>query len=233
MQITEINPTQRSVLIAIDHKEMTVLATSKLLKIARALAENLLLQLVSLGYAKKYENGQFVSSPLGKQYLQSKLKETTKKAVPQQSSKRNIAVQVIDVDTSSEIKLGDDLYKMLSEAPAENLSENIDELLAVTPHELPKPDPIAALAEAESTAIVTQLQPSKPGLPADIESNLVKLEKLLQAPAIKPLPELDIKLQVLQRLADLFHPTIANVLDAIADDLQRVQQVAVDVSKAA
>jgi hypothetical protein len=233
MTLTELNPTQRSVLIAIDHKEMTVMATGKLLKIDRALASNLLNQLVELGYAKKYENGQFISSPVGKLYLKNKLAEAPKKAVPQQSSKPSTAVQVIDVDTNTELKPGDDLYKMLSAAPAENLSENIGELLAMAPAESPKPNSIAVLAQAEATAIVTQLQPSKPGLPVDIEKSLLNLEKLLHVPVIKPLPDIDTKLQVLERLAALLHPTIADVLDAIADDLQRVQQVAVDVSKAA
>jgi hypothetical protein len=232
MTLAELNPTQRSVLIAIDHKEMSVMATGKLLKIARALAENLLNQLVELGYAKKYENGQFVATPAGKQYLKERLTYTTK-AKPEKRPLPKITVELIDVDTNTELKPGDDLYQMLSAAPAENLSENIGELLAMAPAESPKPDSIAVLAQAETTAIVTQLQPSKPGLPVDIEKSLLNLEKLLHVPAIKPLPDIDTKLQVLERLAALLHPTIADVLDAIADDLQRVQQVAVDVSKAA
>ena len=233
MTLTELNPTQRSVLIAIDHKEMTVMATGKLLKIDRALASNLLHQLVELGYAKKYENGQFISSPVGKLYLKQKLAEAPKKAVPQQSTKPSTAVQVIDVDTNTEINPGDDLYKMLANAPAENVSENIDELLAVNKTEQAKHDPIAVRGQVEATAIISQLQPSKPGLPLEIENSLAKLEKLLEVQPIPPMAELDIKLQVLERLADLLHPTISNVLDSIAGDLIRVQQLAVHVGKAA
>lgn len=232
MSKAEINPTQRSALIAIDFKAMTVMATSQYLKIDRALAGNLLNQLVELGYAKKYDNGQFTSIAAGKEYLKAKL-DSSPKVTTKQSNRKETAVQLIDGDTNSVLKPADDLYQMLSSAPAQNLSENIDELLAVTPRELPKPDPIVVRAETEATAIVTQIQPLKPGLPADIESSLLKLEKQLDVTPIKPMSDIDTKLQVLQRLADLLHPTIADVLEAIADDLQRVQQVAVDVSKAA
>lgn len=232
MSKAELNPTQRSALNAIDFKAMTVMATSQYLKIDRALAGNLLNQLVELGYAKKYDNGQFTSIATGKEYLKAKLDNTTK-VKTQQSNRKQAAVQLIDVDTNKVVKPGDDLYQMLSEAPAQNLSESIEDLLAVAPSEEQKPDPIVIRAEAETTAIVTQLQPSKPVLPADIESSLLKLEKLLHVPAIKPMSDIDTKLQVLERLAALLHPTIADVLDAIADDLQRVQRVAVDVSQAA
>jgi|GEM_PF-2338307 len=232
MSQAELNPTQRSALIAIDFKAMTVMATSQYLKIDRALAANLLNQLVELGYAKKYDNGQFTSITAGKEYLRAKL-EKSPKIKAQQSSRPKITVELIDVDTDKALKPGDDLYQMLAAAPAQNLSENIEKPLVLDPAEELEAAPVVVRAETETNAIVTQLQPSKPALPLEIESSLLKLEKLLEVQPFKPLPDIDTKLQVLRRLADLLHPTIADVLDAIADDLQRVQQVAVDVSQAA
>lgn len=209
--MTTLTTTQRSVLAAINHKAMSVMGTTQAVKLDKVLVTNLLTQLVSAGVARKYDNGQYVPTEAGKSYLRS-----TKQAVAAKPKAAEPVAEIIDVDRPDE-KPAEDLAALLDMAPALEI----------------KPDPVVVRAEAEATAIVTQIQPSKPALPADIESNLLKLEKLLDVTPIKPMSDIDTKLQVLQRLADLLHPTIADVLEAIADDLQRVQQVAVDVSKAA
>ena len=203
-----LTETQRSVLVALNFKPATAFAMAHTMKLDKALVLNLLNQLVAVGVAKKHDNSQYAVTGIGKTYLRTTPAAASKTIEP--------VAELIDVDRPNE-------------KPAEDLAA----LLDMTPAVEPKPDPVVVRAEAETTAIVTQLQPSKPALPTDIESSLLKLEKLLHVPAIKPLPDIDTKLQVLERLAALLHPTIADVLDAIADDLQRVQQVAVDVSKAA
>lgn len=237
MTAVELTATQRSALVAINFKPSTVLAASQFLNMAKALTSNLLEQLKEAGLAKKYENGQYAVTEAGKALLNIKPDTThaqpNKALVKKAKIKRPAVFNTPCATAESAMQQPSVPVAELIDVdcPNENPSEDLAALLAMSPTE--QPDPVVVRAETETTAIITQLQTSKPLLPSKIESSLQQLEKMLHVPAIKPMADIDTKLQVLQRLADLLHPTIAEVLDAIADDLQRVQQVANDISKAA
>jgi len=227
MSTVSLTNTQASTLTALSCKPSTPYAMMQTLKVEKALATNLLTQLVELGMAKLYGNGQFNITDAGKTHLKNLASPASMKldqgavfpVAPKSETSAKLAkqtVEIIDVDR-----------------PGEEPAEDLAALLDMTPAEQQEPDPVIVRAEAEATAIVTQIQQSKKALPAEIESSLLKLEKLLHVPTLTPMSDIDTKLQVLERLAALLHPTIADVLDAIADDLQRVQQVAIDVSEAA
>jgi len=204
-----LTETQRSVLVQLNFKPATAYAMAHTMKLDKALMINLLTQLVTAGVAKKYDNTQYAVTSIGKAYLSNSLKQAASKVVEP-------VAELVDVDQPNN-------------EPAEDLAE----LLAVTPAEEPKPDPVTVRAQAESTAIVTQLQTSKPVLPEKIDISLKQLAERLTLKPVKPLDNIELKLQVLEKLGALLDPTIADVLEAIADDLNQVQQVAADVSKAA
>lgn len=204
-----LTETQRSVLVQLNFKPATAYAMAHTMKLDKALMINLLTQLVTAGVAKKYDNTQYAVTSIGKAYLSNSLKQAASNVVEP-------VAELVDVDQPNK-------------EPAEDLAE----LLAVTPAEEPKPDPVTVRAQAEATAIVTQLQTTKPVLPEKIDISLKQLAERLTLKPVKPLDNIELKLQVLEKLGALLDPTIADVLEAIADDLNQVQQVAADVSKAA
>ncbi|HCU64584.1 MAG TPA: hypothetical protein DF774_02360 [Rheinheimera sp.] len=205
-----LTETQRSVLTQLNFKPATAYAMAHTMKLDKVLIKNLLNQLVDLGVAKKYDSSsQYLVTHTGKAYLSNTLWQAASKAVEP-------VAELVDVDRPNE-------------EPAEDLAA----LLAVTKQEKPAPDPVVVRAQAETSAIVTQLQPSKPALPEKIDLSLKQLADRLTLKPVKPLDNIELKLQVLEKLGALLDPTITEVLDAIADDLNQVQQIAADISKAA
>lgn len=204
-----LTETQRSVLVQLNFKPATAYTMAHTMKLDKALMINLLTQLVTAGVAKKYDNTQYAVTSIGKAYLSNPLKQADSKVVEP-------VAELVDVDRPNE-------------EPAEDLAA----LLAVTKQEKPAPDPVVVRAQAETSAIVTQLQPSKPALPEKIDLSLKQLADRLTLKPVKPLDNIELKLQVLEKLGALLDPTITEVLDAIADDLNQVQQIAADIGKAA
>ena len=196
-----LNQTQKSALVALRFKPLTVSALAKQMTVAKALAESLAKQLVELGMATKYDNGQFTVSPKGKDYLAGKLAD----AVPTQASPAvsclQSTVQAVVNQPATEMTC---------------ISEFKDPVVA----DVPKDSLEALISESGAEA------PTATGvIPEPVTAALLNLEQRLNRKVPAP-AKLELKLAVLYRLALLMDPSISEVLEQISDDLTTLQQSA-------
>lgn len=195
-----LNTTQKSALSALRFKPHTVTALAKQMTVAKALAESICAQLVDMGLATKYDNGQFTISPKGKDLLAGKLGDSvakrTTQAAAQQSTEQAAANQpATEMTCISEFK-----DPVVADVPKDSLEALIREEAADAPAEAGvMPEPV--------TAALLNLE--------------LRLNRKIPAPA-----KLELKLAVLYRLALLMDPSISEVLEQISDDLTTLQQSA-------
>lgn len=195
-----LNTTQKSALTALRFKPLSVTALAKQMTVAKALAESLANQLVDLGMATKYDNGQFTISPKGKDYLAGKLADAvsaqTAPAAAQQSAEQAAVNQSsTEMTCVSEFK-----DPVVADVPKESLEALLREEVADAP--------------AEAGVI-----------PESVTAALLNLEQRLNRKISAP-TKLELKLAVLNRLALLMDPSISEVLEQISDDLTTLQQSA-------
>lgn len=196
-----LNQTQKSALVALRFKPLTVSALAKQMTVAKVLAESLAKQLVELGMATKYDNGQFTVSPKGKDYLAGKLADAVptkaQPAVVCQQSTAPVAVSQL----STELTCISEYTDPVKAEPAKNSLEAL----------------ISDAADEE---------PAEAGvIPEPVTAALLNLEQRLNRKIPAPV-KLELKLALLNRLALLMDPTISEVLEQISDDLNTLQQSA-------
>lgn len=195
-----LNTTQKSALSALRFKPHTVTALAKQMTVAKALAESICAQLVDMGLATKYDNGQFTISPKGKDLLAGKLGDSvakrTKQAAVQQSTEQAAANQPgTEMTCVSEFK-----DPVVADVPKDSLEALLREEVADAPAE-------AGVIPEPVTAALLNLEQ--------------RLNRKIPAPA-----KLELKLAVLHRLSLLMDPSISEVLEQISDDLTTLQQSA-------
>lgn len=196
-----LNTTQKSALTALRFKPLSITALAKQMTVAKALAESLSAQLVELGLATKYDNGQFTISPKGKDYLAGKLADAVptkaQPAVPCQQSTDPVSVNQPSTEMTCVSEFKD---SVVADVPKDSLEALIREEAADAPAD-------AAVIPEPVTAALLNLEQ--------------RLNRKIPAPA-----KLELKLAVLNRLALLMDPSISEVLEQISDDLTTLQQSA-------
>lgn len=218
--MTTLTTTQCSALVAINHKHMTSFALQRELQVSKVLAENLLKALVEAGMAKQYGSGQYTPTDAGKAYL-------TGASVPE---KAVFAVSKTRGRPSKQQKKQAANNKPSDMAALEKL-DSIDVSAQTAAAELPESSDGSAsveTSEAQELAVepVAELVPADEAvLPAEIDIRLSEIEQKLTTKIAAP-RDIDLKLQVLHRIGALLDPTISEVLNAIAADLQQLREAA-------
>ncbi len=217
--MTTLTTTQRSALVAINHKNMTAFALQRELQVSKVLAENLLMTLAEAGMAKQYGNGQYTPTDAGKAYLSGgsvaeksvfavgKTRGRPAKQQKKQPAKNSAAdmAALAELDTKPA-----EAQQTTAELPTAREQAVVGEVgLAVEPVVMP----------------VAELPLADQALPVDIDLRLSELEQKLTAKIITP-SDIDLKVKVLNRLGALLEPSISEVLTAIAADLQQLQKAA-------
>lgn len=219
--MTTLTTTQRSALVAINHKNMTAFALQRELQVSKVLAENLLMTLAEAGMAKQYGNGQYTPTDAGKAYLSGG-------SVPEKSV---FAVGKTRGRPAKQQKKQSAENSASDLAALEKLDSKQTEMQQITaelPALIEKTEVIEVVAAVEETAIapVAELPTAEEqALPVDIDMRLAELEHKLTAKIITP-SDIDLKVKVLNRLGALLEPSISEVLTAIAADLQQLQKAA-------
>lgn len=196
-----LNTTQKSALTALKFKPLSVTAMAKQMTVAKVLAESLANQLVELGLATKYDNGQFTVSPKGKDYLAGKLGDAaTAKAQPDTAKHQPTEQVAVNKPTAEMTCISEYKDPVLAEVPKDSLEALLRDSAAET---------------VEETAVI----------PEPVTAALLNLEQRLNRKIPAPV-KLELKLAVLHRLALLMDPSISEVLEQISDDLTTLQQSA-------
>lgn len=217
--MTTLTTTQRSALVAINHKHMTAFALQRELQVSKVLAKNLLKTLAEAGMAKQYGNGQYTPTDAGKAYLSGgTVAEKSVFAVgktrgrPAKQKKKpaaeNSAADMAALETLDSIP--DAAQQITAELPAVTEHAEVGEVV---------------LADEPVVMPVAELPLAGQALPVDIDMRLAELEQKLTAKIITP-SDIDLKVEVLNRLGALLEPSISEVLTAIAADLQQLQKAA-------
>lgn len=217
--MTTLTTTQRSALVAINHKHMTSFGLVKELGVARALAQNLLDALVKAGFAKKYESGQFTPTDAGKAYLRGE--PVPEKAVFAVGKTRGRPSKQQKAKTTNSSQADMSALEVLDPKPID-----ASQVTAEMPVATEQLDVIeVAVTEDPVVMPVAELPTDDESLPVDIDMHLAELEQKLTAKIIAP-SDIDLKVKVLNRLGALLEPSISEVLTAIAADLQQLKEAA-------
>jgi predicted transcriptional regulator len=217
-----LNTTQKSALTALRFKPLSITALAKQMTVAKALAESLSVQLVELGLATKYDNGQFTISPKGKDYLAGKLAETVTSQANAPASSDESLQRHINLTTQGEAL---DLATKVAQLSAVPGSLETSDMTCVSEFK----DPVVADVPKDSLEALLREEADAPAdaavIPEPVTAALLNLEQRLNRKIPAP-AKLELKLAVLHRLALLMDPSISEVLEQISDDLTTLQQSA-------
>lgn len=217
--MTTLTTSQRSALVAINHKAMTAFALQRELQVSRVLADNLLKALADANMAKQYGNGQFTPTDAGKAYLRGE--QVPEKAVFTVGKTRGRSSKQQKAQATNSSQADMSALEALDTKPVD-AQQITGELPDTT---LPPGEIEVAAAVAPVVMPVAELPTDDESLPVDIDMHLAELEQKLTAKIIAP-SDIDLKVKVLNRLGALLEPSISEVLTAIAADLQQLKEAA-------